>query len=103
MYVCLGGHRAPLLSFQDFSNKKLAESSRQPPLGISYSDGPDWERGFATSSHGAGPSPRLIFSSLMHGSEGSGGGRRASGPRSQTDPKRLMIMSQELATGVSQL
>lgn len=73
----LGDTGHPLLSFQDFSNKKLAKSSRQPPLGISYSDGPNWERGFATSSRGAGPSPRLIFSSLMHGREGSGGGKES--------------------------
>lgn len=95
---CVGGQEGTPRVFsrlQQQNAKKVVGS-----LSIACSDGPNWERGFETSLHEVGLSPRLIFSSLMHREKGRGGeGRGAGGPTSQTDPKRLMIMSRS-ATGV---
>ena len=93
----LGDRRAPLCVFKASATKCKKVVGN---LNIACSDGPNWERGFETSLHEVGLSPRVIFSSLMQREKRRGGeGRGAGGPTSQTDPKRLMIMSRS-ATGV---
>ena len=74
---CVGGQEGTPRVFsrlQQQNAKKVVGS-----LSIACSDGPNWERGFETSLHEVGLSPRLIFSSLMHREKGRGGegGRRA--------------------------
>lgn len=67
----IGGQESTL-SFQDFSNKMLAKKVVSN-LDTSYSDGPNWEGGFETSSHGGWPVSKvdfLIFNA-QKGGEGS--------------------------------
>ena len=72
----LGDRRAPLCVFKASATKCKKVVGN---LNIACSDGPNWERGFETSLHEVGLSPRLIFSSLMHREKrrGGEGGRRA--------------------------
>lgn len=96
-WVCWGTGGHPLCVFKASATKCKKVVGN---LNIARSDGPNWERGFETSLHEVGLSPRLIFSSLMHREKRRGGEERgAGGPTSQTDPKRLMIMSRS-TTGV---
>lgn len=77
VHVCvrvLGNRRAPLLSFQDFSDKMLAKKV-VGSLNTACSEGPKWEPGFETSSQGGWTISKVDF--LIFNAQKRGEGRGA--------------------------
>lgn len=94
--VPVGRGTPPVLS-KTSAAKPLQKSSRQPPYSLFRH--PNGKEGFATSASGGWTISKVDF--LIFKAQKGGQRREEEGARpiSQTDPKRLMIMSQELATG----